>query len=74
MRANTGPGKTEMMLVGALPFSCSESEAECFYLGRQVIGFVETYWQKAFVIAGMSCGKLIVLTGVPRLNTPWWRA
>ena len=43
MRANAGPGKKKMKLVGALPFLRSELEAECFYVGGQPIGFVEAY-------------------------------
>ena len=43
MRANTVPGNTEMMLVGALAFPRSELEAECCYVGVQVMGFVEAH-------------------------------
>ena len=68
MRANTELRKREMMLVGALPFSRSELEAECFYVGGQVIGFVEAY---NFSGICHSSGKLILLTGLPRLNAPW---
>ena len=43
MRVNTGPGKRGMMLVGALPLSGSELEAESLDMGGQVIGFVEAF-------------------------------
>ena len=34
-------GRREMVLVGAFPFPQMELKAECFFVGRQVIAFVE---------------------------------
>lgn len=41
MHANTGPGKTEMMLLGALLAECSFQEAQTFTKGGKVIAFVQ---------------------------------
>ena len=43
MHANTGPGRTELILVGPLPFPRPELESQTFYVGGHMIRFVDAY-------------------------------